>query len=394
MNRTTLDYLKHPFSGILLHLEEDDTMRGAYNEYREGKWRIRIYWKGQRLQIYRNKRGEVLEGPGQAQKAWIQLNQEIEDKIFDLSEWTKEKPFLLKNAFEVFQKAKQCEQEWRYARGRAYRNYIGPQLGDMDIREITTTHVNQFHGYLLGLKLNQKTIKNIFGILHSILAFNRMGDKIKWPTIEIQAEPIKWITAEQQEGVINYLDPKDQPIFRFLQITGCRPSEACALQREDVDWEKGVVIIRRSMGLRRRVIPYTKNRRIKIIPVSVFSAMSHILHPREVTSFIFTRDGRRYHKQRLQRAWRRANLTANRELGIPIIHVKNAFRHSMASQLINAGVPIEAISKMLGHSSIKMTEKVYANILPETAWGYRKVVTIGVVDGLQKKDPAAEALNE
>jgi len=352
-------------------------MKGSVKQYRQGKWRIRLYWKGERLQIYRNKRGEILEGRGQAHKAWIQANQEITDKLFDLSEWGREKPYLLKNAWQTFQKAKQCEQEWRYARDRAYQNHINPQLGEMDIREITTVHVNQFHGHLIEKKLSNKTIKNILGILHSILEFNRVGDRIKWPEIEVQREPIKWLTEEQQEAVMQYLDEADKPIFRFLQITGCRPSEACALQRGDIDWEKGIIIVRRSMGLRRRVIPYTKSRRVKIIPLSIFSnSYPYLLRPIEVTSFIFSKNGQPYHKQRLQRAWIKANRIANEKHGVPLRHVKNSFRHSMASQLINAGCPIEMVSKMLGHSSIKMTESIYANLMPETAWGWRKVVSI------------------
>jgi integrase len=378
---------------MLLCLWEDKTMKGSISNYKENRWRIRLYWKGERVQIYRNKRGEILEGKGQAQKAWIQLNQEIEDKIFDPSEWTKEKPFLFKNAFEIFQKAKQCEQEWRYARGRAFINYINPQMGDMDIREITTTHVNQFHGYLIDNGLKGKTIKNILGVLRSVLRFNGIGQKIIWPTVEVQTEPVKWLTRDQQEKIMAYLDEEDKPIFRFLQLTGCRPSEACALQRDDIDWEKEIVIVRRSMGLRRRVIPYTKTRRVKIIPISVFSDIS-ILHPREVTPFIFSRNGRPYHKQRLQRAWGRTVKKAQQKYPIPSIHVKNAFRHSMASQLINAGVPVEAISKMLGHSSIQMTEKVYANILPETAWEYRKVLNIGVADGSQKNGTTGKAVTD
>jgi len=360
---------------LLIPIEEGD-MKVSVKEYRQGRFRLRVYWKGQRIQIYRNKRGEILEGKLQAFKAAVQMDQEIQDKVFDPSEWSKAKPFLLKNAFEVFQKAKQCQEEWRYARARAYRNHIGPEIGEMDIRELTTVHVNQFHGHLIQQGLKDKTIKNILGILHSVLSFNRVGDRIKWPTIEVQREPVKWLTVEQQGAVIQYLEEVDKPIFRFLQITGCRPSEACALQREDVEWEKGIITVQRSMGLRRRVIPFTKTRHMKIIPLSVFQETLSILKSREVTPFLFSKGGRPYHKQRLQRAWIKANRIAREAHGIPMIHVKNAFRHSMASQLINAGVPIEAISKMLGHRSIKMTESIYANILPETAWGYRKVVKL------------------
>lgn len=41
-------------------------------------------------------------------------------------------------------------------------------------------------------------------------------------------------------------------------------------------------------------------------------------------------------------------------------------RHTGATLLLNAGVPIEVVSKICGHSSIKMTEKIYAKMLPKT----------------------------
>lgn len=41
-------------------------------------------------------------------------------------------------------------------------------------------------------------------------------------------------------------------------------------------------------------------------------------------------------------------------------------RHTGATLLLNAGVPIEVVSKICGHSSIKMTENIYAKMLPKT----------------------------
>ena len=41
-------------------------------------------------------------------------------------------------------------------------------------------------------------------------------------------------------------------------------------------------------------------------------------------------------------------------------------RHTGAALLLNAGVKIEIVSKVCGHSSIKMTEKIYAKLLPKT----------------------------
>lgn len=41
-------------------------------------------------------------------------------------------------------------------------------------------------------------------------------------------------------------------------------------------------------------------------------------------------------------------------------------RHTGATLLLNAGVPIQVVSKVCGHASIKMTEKIYAKLLPKT----------------------------
>lgn len=41
-------------------------------------------------------------------------------------------------------------------------------------------------------------------------------------------------------------------------------------------------------------------------------------------------------------------------------------RHTGATLLLNQGVPMEIVSKVCGHSSIKMTEKIYAKLLDET----------------------------
>lgn len=41
-------------------------------------------------------------------------------------------------------------------------------------------------------------------------------------------------------------------------------------------------------------------------------------------------------------------------------------RHTGATLLLNAGVKIEIVYKVCGHSSIKMTEKIYAKLLPKT----------------------------
>ena len=52
-------------------------------------------------------------------------------------------------------------------------------------------------------------------------------------------------------------------------------------------------------------------------------------------------------------------------------------RHSHATLLLDKGAELEAVSKRLGHSSIKITESIYAHHLPrKNAYLLRKWDTI------------------
>ena len=67
---------------------------------------------------------------------------------------------------------------------------------------------------------------------------------------EEQRPPVKEETHlmpnEDFESALGHIPEWHHPIFRFVRITGCRTSEACALQRSDVDWKNGVIDIRRT----------------------------------------------------------------------------------------------------------------------------------------------------
>lgn len=43
----------------------------------------------------------------------------------------------------------------------------------------------------------------------------------------------------------------------------------------------------------------------------------------------------------------------------------HTLRHSVATQQLTRGVPLEVISKTLDHSSIVVTSRIYAKVAPE-----------------------------
>ena len=55
-----------------------------------------------------------------------------------------------------------------------------------------------------------------------------------------------------------------------------------------------------------------------------------------------------------------------KKAGLKHIRVHD-LRHSYASMLVNSGIPIEVISRLMGHASVEVTWKVYSHLYPKTS---------------------------
>jgi integrase len=63
--------------------------------------------------------------------------------------------------------------------------------------------------------------------------------------------------------------------------------------------------------------------------------------------------------------------TARRKAGLPDLRIHD-LRHSFASSLVNGGTPLYEVQKLLGHSSIRTTER-YAHLAPERLLGSMRI---------------------
>ena len=82
---------------------------------------------------------------------------------------------------------------------------------------------------------------------------------------------------------------------------------------------------------------------------------------------------------------------AEKRAGLPHIRVHD-LRHSYASMLINKGIDIQVISRLMGHGSTDITYKIYSHFYPET--NYHAIEGIDslmeVPKGAEKKEKDEE----
>jgi integrase len=161
--------------------------------------------------------------------------------------------------------------------------------------------------------------------------------------------------------LISLFDEFYQSFFLTLFLSGLRFSEITALTPDDLDPTTRSIFVSKAWTDRGTRIGQGKtSNAIRNVPIpkSLFTA----LVKKELNSeFLFSeKDGtpiNYYHIRK--RTWAPVVRKFGQNLRI------HEARHSYASYLLQSGVPISTVSKLLGHASIQTTVDTYGHIMPE-----------------------------
>lgn len=337
-------------------------LKGNVTEYRPGNFRVTIWYKGERLDIYRNEHGKSFRCLADAQETLIYINGLIKSKKFFPSEWKANHAFAIKQAIEVWLELSDCSREWLEKKEHIAEMFLKPFFEEQriyDIREIQDMHIKIFHAFLKGKGFSDKYRYNIMNVLKEFLHFHRASiPKIpEFPTISVQKPPIKWLDEKQQDEVFSCIRPQDLPIFTFMRYTGCRPNEAGGLLRENVFFNHSTPYVVLATVLRKDGT-VKRNTKTKITkPLPIIEEIMDALKPKEATAFVFSKGGKPYTHHRLRHIWDGAILKAHEKFGTPIVSLYPGLKHSFGCQRINDGYSIHQIKEVYGHTDIKTTER-------------------------------------
>jgi integrase len=171
------------------------------------------------------------------------------------------------------------------------------------------------------------------------------------PFKRADAPKIRYLSIAECRRLLDACNAEFQPLVRAALFTGCRYGELVALKTSDFDAASGTLYIANPKGGRPRHVPLTAEGRDWF---GVWAAAKTGGEP------IFTRTG--------GTAWKASNQQypldlACKAAGIPPIRFHD-LRHTYASTLATAGVPLQVIAAALGHASTRMTERHYAHLAP------------------------------
>jgi integrase len=330
-------------------------MSGGFIKPRGRKYFYVWYpWKGQKIWIRKYLDGSKIFHEGQARRVLEKIRAEVDQGIFDPSSWGKDKALLFQNAWDTYQEHSHVKQLRYKQREMIFQRYLIPFFKEKSIRDIRTIEIHNWFTEISKQGLQPSTLRLIKGTFRAFLWFH--SDSLikipKFPPISVPKKNKPWLTEEEQERVFEFIPPQHYGILRFIKIYGCRPSEACNLKKPDVDWGKRTIMFRNRKANDENELP-------------IIDEIADILRsPKKIEhlEYIFcTALGLKYRRQKPSDIWRQANLKAHQKYGIKMIALKNATRHSLASQLANRGESLSTIARILGNSE-KVVENNYRTI--------------------------------
>ena len=147
---------------------------------------------------------------------------------------------------------------------------------------------------------------------------------------------------------------RDVALLEVLYSCGLRVSELTGLDLDDARVDLGLVRVRRGKGGKERLVPLGQRAAAAI--TAYLGQRAHLLAPGERGAasalFLNQKGGRLTPRsvQRLVEAGRR-ELAVSRKVG------PHALRHAMATHLLEGGADLRSVQEMLGHQSLKTTQK-------------------------------------
>ncbi|MDR4498447.1 MAG: site-specific integrase [Candidatus Scalindua sp.] len=325
------------------------------------------FYQGKRIRLYSDNQGRSLCTYQRALELLNRINQEIKDHIFDASNYVKSdlQEFYVTNLLDKFLEHKLTKVAPSYI--SHYKRYVKiakKYFKTKDSRDLRKLDLINYGDHVKAkYKFSDKTLKNCLDLFKVFLNYLKNDLEIiqtvpAFPQIYTDSQSTRWLTQAAQITAFNNVADEDQPIIAFLMLSGCRPGEARALKCKDVDLERQFITISatfsKSVYRQRRKGQGSKSFVIPIHP-EIFDYIKARVENNLPEAFVFTHGkGLHYSKSKINRVWNLARDKAGLDKSIRLY---DATRHSFASQLANIGISSEKVSRLLGHSSTKMTQR-------------------------------------
>lgn len=281
------------------------------------------------------------------------------------------------------------EESTRYQARHALEKHVRPVLGDRKLSRLRAEDLDDLYHSLERRrgkrKLAPSTVRRLHATIRSVLA---MGVKLRWiarnpaddasPPAEHAREPVAPSTA----AVVAFLaalddEPELAMFVRLDAVTGMRRAEVCALRRSDLDLDAGALRKSRSLGMAQGA-PYVKGTKsgarhaLALDAETVHRLKLHLKAQDEIAAlnrttvgdgYVFSLEVNCSRPMRPDYVTKRVRARRDQVPGAETITLRS-LRHWMATQGLQSGASVKAVSGRAGHARTSTTTDRYAAWIP------------------------------
>jgi integrase/recombinase XerD len=150
---------------------------------------------------------------------------------------------------------------------------------------------------------------------------------------------------------------RDRTILEVFYSTGVRLAELMHLTIYDVDLHGGLLRVNKGKGAKDRVIPLGKHAAVFLKEYITKVRPHYTKKNKSIRTLFVSKYGTPLSRQVIDRMI----LSCVKQAGVAKHVTPHVFRHTFATVLVRNGADITAVSKMLGHSTLKVT-RIYTRV--------------------------------
>jgi integrase len=269
------------------------------------------------------------------------------------------------------------------------RRHLGPYFNGKAIDRISADDVASYLSAKSRQGLSVKTVSNHLVFAHGVFTFAvKRGHATTNPVAAVDRPhpdgthpDFRYLGPEEFEAVLrvapnDVLGPTDRVVYLAAGMTGLRQGELIALRWRDIDWEAGLIRVRRNYTRSQFGTPKSR-RSSRAVPMadrlaaelerhfqrSSFQADDDLVAPHPLTGHPYDASKMR---KRFYVAMRKAGLgeLIGQKNGITF----HSLRHTYGTRMASVGTPMRMLQEWMGHRTVQTTE-IYADYLPDHALG-------------------------
>lgn len=366
------------------------------SQRKDGRYSARITVNGKRIEKYFSKISEA--------KRWLnEISYQKEHGMISISELSVDEWFW--KWIEMYKKDVVCDSTYKSYKS-SYENHIKEKIGFMKLKDVRQSDCQNVLNYAYDNGLSYGTMNLIRITMHALFD-GAVSDELiiknpVTPKVKCRQREVEERRVLSQEEQLEFIECSQKSMYNnaYLLVlhTGLRSGEVGGLKWDDIDFEKKVLHVNRTLlfdkskggfyfGLpksrtSKRDIPLTDAaisilQKQKLLQFQLRCKSNNWNTDEKYNGLVFTSinghpTGHSTYNNNIIRIV--TNINADRRSMAKISHCEfiefkpmtmHTLRHTFATRSIEAGMKPNVLQKILGHSSITITMDLYVHTLCE-----------------------------